>query len=98
MPAMWHRNLLAPLVVASLAVGRPALADESAENRAAADALYEQAGKLAEAKRWGEACNALEASLKLDPAYGTLMRLGSCYEMVGRNASAWSSYNDAFGL
>ena len=60
--------------------------------------MYEESGRLAAANRWPEACLKLEASLQLDPGVGTLLRLGSCYERVGRTASAWSSFNDAAAL
>jgi hypothetical protein len=82
-------------VLAALSMAPPARAQSSAEDRAAADALYEEAGKLMQAKRWAEACPKLEASLKLDPGIGTSLRLGFCYEQLGRTASAWSAYNDA---
>jgi hypothetical protein len=75
-----------------------AYADSSPQDRAAADALYEDAGKLAAANRWAEACPKLEASLKLDAGIGTLLRLGYCYEKTGRTASAWTTFNDALGM
>ena len=95
------RPLFTGLLIASLALSPRAYADASPPDRAAAaaaDALFADAGKLAAANRWGEACLKLEASLKLDPGIGTLMRLGYCYEKIGRNSSAWSSYNDAIGM
>jgi serine/threonine-protein kinase len=76
----------------------PAHADASSEDRAAADALYDEAGNLMKAGRFTEACPKLEASLKLDPGIGTTLRLGYCYEHTGRTASAWSAYNDADAL
>jgi serine/threonine-protein kinase len=91
---MRPRALLLPLLLA-LALTRAARADSSAEDRAAADALYEEAGKLMAAERWAEACPKLEASLKLDPGIGTTLRLAQCYEKTGRTASAWSLYSDA---
>lgn len=38
------------------------------------------------------ACEKFEASMKLDPAPGTLMNLGNCEERRGRVASAWERY------
>jgi hypothetical protein len=92
---MPRRALLPGLVLAALAVASPTLADSTPEDRAAADALYDEAGNLMKAERWGEACPKLEASLKLDAGIGTTLRLGYCYEKVGRTASAWTFYNDA---
>jgi hypothetical protein len=95
---MRHRLLLLVPVLAALATATPARAQSSAEDRAAADALYEEAGNLMKAGRFVEACPKLEASQKLDPGIGTTMRLGYCYEHAGRTASAWSAYNDAEGM
>jgi len=97
---MSRRTVMAGVLAAFLvlAVAPPTHADTSAETRAAADALYEDAGKLIAANRWAEACPKLEASLKLDPGIGTLLRLGYCYEKTGRTASAWSTFNDAVAM
>ncbi len=75
-----------------------ALADTSPEDRAAADALFAEAGKLVHENRWAEACPKLEASIKLDPAIGAMLHLAECYEKTGRNASAWSTLHDAYDL
>jgi serine/threonine-protein kinase len=80
------------------APARPALADASPADRAAAESLYNDSTKLAEAGRWAEACEKLEASNKLDPAIGTLMRLASCSEHLGKTASAWSWWTEALAL
>src|SRR5262249_8946297 len=72
----------------------------SAEDRAAADALYDAAGKLMKAGSFAEACPKLEASQRLDPGIGTLIRLGYCYAhpSVGKTASAWAAFNEAEGM
>jgi tetratricopeptide (TPR) repeat protein len=94
-----NRTLMsAGLLLASLALAPRAFADTSPMDRAAADALYEEAGKLAQGQHWPEAAAKLEASLKLDPAIGTLMQLAYVYERLGRTASAWSTYHDAGAL
>jgi hypothetical protein len=92
------RIALPVLVAASLLVAAPVRADPTAEDRAAADALYDEAGKLMAQKRWADACPKLEASQKLDPGIGTLLRLGYCYENEGKTASAWSAFNDTEGM
>ena len=48
-----------------------------------------QAGKFA------EACPKLVDSNKLDPAVGTLLYLGECYERNGQTASAWGTFQAA---
>jgi serine/threonine-protein kinase len=88
----------AATVLACFLVGSTALGDVTPQDRAVADSLYEQSAQLAKENRWEEACAKLEASLKLDPAIGTLLRLASCYEHQLKTASAWSAYNDAVAL
>jgi hypothetical protein len=63
---------------------------------AAADALFNEAKALAEAKKFNEACPKFEASYKLDKAVGTLMNLADCHENIGRIASAWGEWGEAF--
>ncbi len=72
-----------------------AMADGSPEDRAAADKLFNDGVKLAQAGQFVEACPKLEASYKLDPAIGTLLNLGICFEQIGRFASAWTSFNSS---
>jgi serine/threonine-protein kinase len=75
----------------------PCRADE-AEDRAAAEALYELGQKLFKDGNYAEACPKLEASNALDPGVGTLLLLGDCEEKAGRLASAWASFKDAAAL
>jgi hypothetical protein len=89
---MRHRLLLFVHILAVLSIAPAARAQSSAEDHAAADALYEEAGNLMKAGRFVDACPKLEASQRLDPGIGTTMRLGYCYEHVGRTASAWQAW------
>lgn len=67
----------------------------SGEDKAAADALFRAGRTLVKQGKFAEACPKLEASQKLDPATGTLLALGDCYESNGQTASAWTTFNDA---
>ncbi len=83
------------LLLALLALPLPALADATPEDRASADQLYNDAAKLMTAGKYAEACPKLGASQRLDPAIGTLLKLGFCFNYTGQTASAWASFNDA---
>lgn len=88
------RNVLvAALSLALLSAGHPGVARADS---AAADALFKDAKALASQKKYEEACPKFEASYKLDKAVGTLMNLADCHENVGRVASAWAEWGEAF--
>ncbi|HRI70646.1 MAG TPA: tetratricopeptide repeat protein [Polyangium sp.] len=67
----------------------------SGEDKAAADALFKAGRALVRQGKFSEGCPKLEASHKLDPATGTLLALGDCYESNGQTASAWTTFNEA---
>lgn len=84
---------------ALLVPARTAYAADGAEGgTAAAESLFQEARKLTEAKRYGEACPKFLASHKLAPAVGTLLNLADCYEKNGQLASAWSRFHEAIAL
>jgi hypothetical protein len=78
----------------SLAVA-PAARAQSAADKAAAEALFDEGKRLREAKRYTEACPKFADSQRLDPAVGTLLNLALCYKENGQTASAWSTYREA---
>jgi serine/threonine-protein kinase len=51
-----------------------------------------------EAQRYSEACAKLSASEQLEPAVGTLLNLGECYERLERLATAWGCYHEATAM
>jgi hypothetical protein len=61
----------------------------------AAESLFQEARKLTEAKKYGEACPKFLASYKLAPSNGTLLNLADCYEKNGQIASAWARFHEA---
>lgn len=65
---------------------------QSPEDRAAAQALFDEGQRLMRAKKYEEACKKLEASLGLLPGLGTRGKLAQCYEKVGKTASAWAAF------
>lgn len=85
-------------VLALTVLTPPAHAQVSAENKAAAEALFQQAQKLMRAKKYDEACQKFEQSQGLDPGIGTLLYLAECFEKVGRTASAWATFSEAASL
>jgi serine/threonine-protein kinase len=72
----------------------PALA-QSADDKAAAEALFDEGKRLFLAKKFAEACPRFEASNRLDPGIGTLLYLADCYESSGKVASAWATFREA---
>jgi len=92
----FHRSFLFGAALSlGVALACPSLAEPTAEDKAAAEALFQEALKLTKLNNYNEACPKLEASNKLDPAVGTLFNLGDCYEHTGRTASAWSTFGEA---
>jgi hypothetical protein len=83
---------VALLCGASVLVAARARADTSPQERAAAQALFDEARRLMAEHRYPEACPKLEESERLEPGVGTRFNLAVCYEGVGRNASAWSLF------
>src|SRR6478609_5293756 len=75
-----------------------ALAQTSASDKAAAEALFDQGVRLMKQNSFAEACPKLEESERIDPAVGTLLYLGECYERVGKTASAWATFREAASL
>jgi tetratricopeptide (TPR) repeat protein len=71
---------------------------QSAQDKAAAEALFRQGRDLAKQGKFVEACARFESSHKLDPSSGTLLNLADCYEKLGRTASAWVTFEDASRL
>jgi hypothetical protein len=72
-----------------------ALAQTGAAEKSTAEALFDEGVKLMKNGNFDEACAKLETSHRVDPAVGTLLYLGECYEKLGRAASAWATFREA---
>jgi serine/threonine-protein kinase len=90
-------SLLTPALILALYTGDVA-AQASASDKAAAEALFDQGLRLMKQNSFAEACPKLEESNRIDPAVGTLLYLGECYERVGKTASAWATFREAASL
>jgi hypothetical protein len=87
-----RRRVLVCAVALSLLRAGPAFAEASAEDRAAAQGLFDEGRALVEQGRPAEACGKFEESQRLDPGIGTQFHLADCFERTGRMASAWTMF------
>jgi hypothetical protein len=88
------RGFPLPLLLGALLCPTAALAAEPDS----AQALFDLGMKAMEAGRYGKACPALEASLKLDPRPGVLFTLAECEAQRGRAATATARYDEFLAL
>ncbi len=80
--------------LAAVALARPAAADD----KQTAKDLFEQGVAKMEAKKYDDACPAIERSLQLDPYPGTLFALAECEALRGRPAAAFKRYGEYLEL
>lgn len=90
-----RRRFTALTLIAALAAPLPAGA-AGAEDKALAEALFDEALRLMKEGQFETACPKLEQSGRIDPGIGTLLYLGECYERTGRTASAWATFREAY--
>jgi hypothetical protein len=83
--------LAGALAVGSLLFATPVGA-QTAEARAAAQALFDEAKELAKDGKFAQACPKFEESQRLESAPGTQFKLADCYEQIGKTASAWANF------
>jgi hypothetical protein len=85
------------VAVAVALAGRDARA-EPMRDQAAALELFNHAKDLQAAGDWDGACAKFQASMDLDPAAGTQIRLARCDAHAGKLARAWADYQAALIL
>ena len=86
---------LGMVLVAVVLVGGRAQARDDAARDAEANALWAEGRRLLTAGETAQACTKFETSLALVSKLGTRLNLANCYEMLGRVASAWSTFHAA---
>lgn len=75
-----------------------AMAQSPSNDTAAAQAIFDQGRRLMGQGDYVAACAKFEESQRLDPASGTALNLGTCYEHLGKFATAWSKFLEAAAL
>jgi len=92
---MCHQLTIAAISIAfTVILGTSRAHAQSAE----AEKLFTDGNTLMANGKLAEACAAFDASNRVEPRAGTLLRLGQCREKNQQFASAWSAYKDALNL
>ena len=92
------KHAVCALLVVALAAGRAHAQAQEGNSSALAEQLFNQGRDLVKANQWAEACPKFEASLRYDPVLGTRLNLATCYEHIGKLASAWGLYRESIEL
>src|ERR1041384_6255681 len=92
------RHAVGALLVMAIVAGRGHAQAPEGSPGALAGQLFNQGRDLIKANNWVEACPKFEASLRYDPVLGTRLNLATCYEHIGKLASAWGLYRESVEL
>lgn len=83
----------------ALALAAPSVAvAQSAQDKAAAEALFREGRALLAEGDVAAACAKLDQSVRLDRSPGALLNLADCHAREGRTASAWAEFLEAARL
>lgn len=91
-------HVVRALAVLAVLAGHAAAQSQPGSSSALAEQLFNQGRDLVKADQWAEACPKFEASLRYDPVLGTRLNLATCYEHIGKLASAWGLYRESMEL
>jgi hypothetical protein len=83
------------MIVAGIAVARPAHAQPSSGTVGEAEQLFDDARKLLKDRRYSEACDKFARSYELGHVIGAELNLGDCAERDGHFAVAWHLFDAA---
>lgn len=86
------RSVLVSLAALALITGAAHVVHASEADVAAADVLFTDGRRAADAGDWNTACAKFSQSYQLDPAPGALLNLGDCEEHRDHLASAWRHF------
>jgi hypothetical protein len=89
---------LSSLFVALACFAPHAASAQTAEDKAAAQAAFDEGKRLMGAGAYADACPKFAESLRRDPGIGTMLGLADCYEKNGQTASAWAEFHEAAGV
>jgi hypothetical protein len=84
--------------VACIATSPSTSRAQANEDLSAADELFNRGKELLKAGNWSEGCAKFEASMALDAAVATLLKIARCREHEGKLAAAMHDYRDALKL
>ncbi len=84
------------LSLLAFALPSVASAQLSAQDKALADAFFNDGVKLLRAGKTADACPKLAESERIDPAVGTALYLGDCYVRLDKIASAQAMFQEAY--
>ncbi|MBI5536945.1 MAG: hypothetical protein HY898_29765 [Deltaproteobacteria bacterium] len=93
-----RRGLVWLVLLASVVWAAVAHAEAGPQERATAEALFQDGKRLMGIGKTAEACRKLEESQRLDPRAGTLLALAVCHQKEGRIATAWVEFREALAL
>ena len=83
---------------ATLAAATLQAAPARADDRAAAQALFQQAKALMKAGKTAQACKKFKGAAELSQTAGVRLNLSDCYKKLGRTASAYGTADEALAL